>query len=65
MIVPLAMTFCFSTLHYSLLDPDNISFVWLRKLLCPSSPIRTFASLINTLVLVVSVLFISVAAEFW
>ena len=31
MIVPLAMTLYFSTLHYSLLDPDNVSFVALQN----------------------------------
>ena len=32
MIVPLVMTLYFSTLRYSLLDPDNISFVGLAEL---------------------------------
>ena len=31
MIVPLAMTIYFSTLHYSLLDPGNWSFVGLEN----------------------------------
>ena len=31
MIVPLVMTLYFSTLRYSLLDPDNISFVGLQN----------------------------------
>ena len=31
MIVPLAMTLYFSTLRYSLLDPDNIAFVGLQN----------------------------------
>ena len=31
MIVPLAMTLYFSTLRYSLLDPDNIGFVGLQN----------------------------------
>ena len=31
MIVPLVMTLYFSTLHYSLLDPDNSGFVGLQN----------------------------------
>ena len=27
MVVPLAMTLYFSTLHYSLLDPDSVAFI--------------------------------------
>ena len=44
MIVPLAMTLYFSSLHYSLLDPDNVSFVGSAELLLISSPIRIFST---------------------
>ena len=61
MIVPLVMTLYFSTLRYSLLDPDNVSFVGPGRTILPSFPIPIFiAALINTLVLVISVLIISV-----
>src|SRR5882724_336686 len=54
MIVPLAMTIYFSTLHYSLLDPETESFVGLENY-------RYFlTSLQNTLVLVGSVLAITI-----
>ena len=60
MIVPLVMTLYFSTLRYSLLDPDNISFVGLENYFSFVSDPNFVSSLINTLVLVISVLFISV-----
>jgi sorbitol/mannitol transport system permease protein len=60
MIVPLAMTLYFSTLRYSLLDSDNISFVGLENYFSFISDPNFVSSLINTLVLVISVLFISV-----
>ena len=54
MIVPLAMTIYFSTLHYSLLDPGSESFVGLENF-------RYFlTALRNTLVLVGSVLAITI-----
>jgi sorbitol/mannitol transport system permease protein len=60
MIVPLVMTLYFSTLRYSLLDSDNISFVGLENYLSFVSDPNFVSALINTLVLVISVLFISV-----
>jgi sorbitol/mannitol transport system permease protein len=60
MIVPLVMTLYFSTLRYSLLDPDNISFVGLENYLSFVSDPNFVSALINTLVLVISVLLISV-----
>jgi sorbitol/mannitol transport system permease protein len=60
MIVPLAMTLYFSTLRYSLLDSDNISFVGLENYFSFVSDPNFVSSLVNTLVLVISVLFISV-----
>jgi polyol transport system permease protein len=60
MIVPLVMTLYFSTLRYSLLDPDNVSFVGLENYFAFVSDPNFVAALINTLVLVVSVLVISV-----
>ena len=52
MIVPLVMTLYFSLLHYSLLDPDNISFVGLANYASFLSDPDFIAALINTLVLV-------------
>jgi len=60
MIVPLVMTLYFSTLRYSLLDPDNVSFVALQNYTYFLSDPNFFTALINTLVLVISVLVISV-----
>ncbi len=60
MIVPLAMTLYFSTLRYSLLDPDNIGFVGFQNYAAFLTDPDFIAALINTLVLVVSVLVISV-----
>ena len=60
MIVPLVMTLYFSTLRYSLLDPDNTAFVGLQNYTSFLTDPDFIASLINTLVLVVSVLAISV-----
>jgi sorbitol/mannitol transport system permease protein len=60
MIVPLVMTLYFSSLHYSLLDPDNVGFIGLQNYAAFLSDPDFIASLINTLVLVVSVLVISV-----
>ena len=60
MIVPLVMTLYFSTLRYSLLDPDSSGFVGLQNYTSFLSDPDFIASLINTLVLVVSVLVISV-----
>jgi sorbitol/mannitol transport system permease protein len=60
MIVPLAMTLYFSTLRYSLLDSDNISFVGLENYFSFVSDPNFLTSLVNTLILVISVLVISV-----
>jgi sorbitol/mannitol transport system permease protein len=60
MIVPLGMTLYFSSLHYSLLDPDNVSFVALQNYTYFLSDPNFLTALTNTLVLVVSVLAISV-----
>jgi sorbitol/mannitol transport system permease protein len=60
MIVPLAMTLYFSTLRYSLLDPDNISFVGLQNYTSFLTDPDFLTALFNTLILVVSALVISV-----
>ena len=60
MIVPLAMTLYFSAVHYSLLDPDNVGFVGLQNYAHFLSDPDFVAALINTLILVGSVLVISV-----
>ena len=56
MIVPLAMTIYFSSLHYSLLDPGSESFVGLDNFRYFHTDPAFLASLQNTLVLVGSVL---------
>src|SRR5215813_10639960 len=60
MIVPLAMTIYFSTLHYSLLDPGSESFVGLDNFRYFLTDPAFLASLLNTLVLVGAVLVITV-----
>jgi sorbitol/mannitol transport system permease protein len=60
MIVPLVMTLYFSSLRYSLLDPDNVSFVGLQNYTAFLTDPNFLTALFNTLVLVVSVLVISV-----
>jgi len=60
MIVPLAMTLYFSVLHYSLLDPDSVSFVALQNYSYFLGDPNFLTALANTLVLVVSVLAVSV-----
>ncbi len=60
MIVPLVMTLYFSTLRYSLLDSDNVSFVGLQNYAAFLSDPNFLTALYNTLVLVGSVLVISV-----
>jgi sorbitol/mannitol transport system permease protein len=60
MIVPLAMTIYFSTLHYSLLDPDSESFVGLENFRYFLTDPAFLTSLQNTLVLVGSVLAITI-----
>ncbi len=60
MIVPLVMTLYFSTLNYNLLDPDNVSFVGLRNYKDFLTDPSFIGAFVNTLILVVSVLLISV-----
>src|SRR3954462_14285365 len=60
MIVPLALTLYFSTLHYSLLDPGSESFVGLENFRYFLTDPAFLASLQNTLVLVGSVLALTV-----
>jgi sorbitol/mannitol transport system permease protein len=60
MIVPLVMTLYFSALHYSLLDPDKISFIGLANYTSFLADPNFLTALFNTLVLVVSVLVISI-----
>src|SRR6201987_4128441 len=60
MIVPLAMTIYFSTLHYSLLDPDTESFVGLENFRYFLTDPAFLTSLRNTLVLVGSILAITI-----
>src|SRR5882757_8357101 len=63
MIVPLVMTLYFSTLRYSLLDSDNSGFVGLQNYASFLTDPDFLTALFNTLILVVSVLFISVAGR--
>ena len=60
MIVPLALTLYFSTLRYSLLDPESIGFVGFQNYTAFVTDPDFIAALINTLVLVASVLVISI-----
>jgi sorbitol/mannitol transport system permease protein len=60
MIVPLALTIYFSTLHYSLLDPGSESFVGLENFQYFLTDPAFLASLTNTLVLVGSVLVLTI-----
>src|ERR1700753_2749215 len=60
MIVPLVLTIYFSTLHYSLLDPDTESFVGLENFRYFLTDPAFLSSLQNTLVLVGSVLAITI-----
>ena len=60
MIVPLAMTIYFATLHYNLLDPGSEVFVGLENFRYFLTDPAFLASLQNTLVLVGSVLAITV-----
>jgi len=60
MIVPLVMTLYFSTLRYSLLDPDSNGFVGLQNYTSFLSDPDFLTALFNTLILVISVLVISV-----
>src|SRR6266851_6728426 len=60
MIVPLAMTIYFSTLHYSLLDPETESFVGFDNFRYFLTDPAFLTALRNTLVLVGSVLAITI-----
>src|SRR3979490_475441 len=60
MIVPLAMTIYFSTLHYSLLDSETWSFVGLENFRYFLTDPAFLTALQNTLVLVGSVLAITI-----
>src|SRR6266404_2511144 len=60
MIVPLAMTLYFSTLHYRLLDPGSEAFVGLENFRYFLTDPAFLASLLNTLVLVGSVLALTI-----
>src|SRR6202000_3068403 len=60
MIVPLAMTIYFSTLHYNLLNPGSEQFVGLENYTYFLSDPAFLSSLQNTLVLVGSVLVITI-----
>ena len=60
MVVPLALTIYFSTLHYSLLDPGSESFIGLDNFRYFLTDPAFLASLQNTLVLVGSVLAITI-----
>src|SRR3954468_22086708 len=60
MIVPLALTIYFSTLHYSLLDPGTESFVGLEYFRYFLTDPAFLTSLQNTLVLVGSILAITI-----
>ena len=56
MIVPLAMTIYFSTLHYTLMDPESERFVGLENFRYFLTDPAFLTSLRNTLVLVGSIL---------
>jgi sorbitol/mannitol transport system permease protein len=60
MIVPLVMTLYFSTLNYNLLDADSRRFIGLGNYLDFLSDPDFIGALVNTLVLVISVLVLSV-----
>src|ERR1700740_2974533 len=60
MIVPLALTIYFSTLHYNLLNPESGQFVGLENFQYFLTDPAFFASLQNTLVLVGSVLALTI-----
>src|SRR5208337_5144305 len=60
MIVPLVMTLYFSSLRYSLLDPDKTGFVGLQNYTAFLTDPNFITALLNTLILVGSVLIISV-----
>ncbi|MDB5549838.1 MAG: sugar transporter permease [Tardiphaga sp.] len=61
MIVPLAMTIYFSTLRYSLLQPDAVSFVGISNYIFFFQDPALWTSIVNTLSLVGGVLVASIA----
>src|SRR5580693_554355 len=63
MVVPLAMTIYFSTLHYSLLDPGSESFIGFDNFRYFLTDPAFLDSLQNTLVLVGSVLAITILLD--
>ncbi|MBO0750502.1 MAG: sugar ABC transporter permease, partial [Bradyrhizobiaceae bacterium] len=60
MIVPLALTVYFSTLHYNLLDAESAQFVGLENFSYFLTDPAFLASLVNTLILVGCVLGLTV-----
>lgn len=60
MIVPLAMTLWFSFQRYNLLQPDRQGFVWFANYLSFVSSPAFWGAILNTLLLVVGVLLITV-----
>src|ERR1700761_915615 len=60
MIVPLVMTIYFSTLNYNLLDPGSARFIGLQNYIDFLEDPDFIGALINTLIIVASVLVISV-----
>ena len=60
MIVPLAMTLYFSTLNYNLNNPDSETFIFFQNYLDFLSDPDFLGALVNTLILVASVLVLSV-----
>jgi len=60
MIVPLALTLYFSTLHYNLLDADSVSFVGFENFSYFLTDPAFLAALLNTLILVGSVLALTI-----
>ena len=60
MIVPLVMTIYFSTLNYNLLEPDTARFIGLQNYIDFVDDPDFVGALINTLIIVASVLVISV-----
>lgn len=61
MIVPLAMTIYFSSLRYSLLDPDSVAFVGISNYAYFYNDPALWISILNTLLLVGGVLIASIA----
>ena len=60
MIVPLAMTLYFSTVHYNLMQPGEKTFLGLENFAYFVTDPDFFASIVNTLVLLASVIAITV-----